>query len=104
MDEKEKLRLLWKERVKDYKVSGLSMKKYCEKQNLKVHQLQYWNQKYETDNKEESGWVSVNLNNNSINSNCQPVYLNVGVCRLEVKPGFDKTLLKELIKVLTEIC
>ena len=102
MDEKEKLRLEWSKRVKAYRTSGLTMKKYCEENNLKVHQLQYWNQKYKIDNKTETPkWISLNLNTNN---NCQPIYLTIGACNLEVKSGFDETLLKEVIKVLIEIC
>ena len=41
MNEKENLRLLWRKRVKDFRVSGLSMKKYSRENNLKIHQLQY---------------------------------------------------------------
>ena len=51
MNEKENLRLLWRKRVKDFRVSGLSMKEYSKENNIKIHQLQYWNQKYKGDNK-----------------------------------------------------
>jgi hypothetical protein len=48
------------------------MKKYSKENNLKIHQLQYWNQKYKGDNKNEaSNWVSVDLNNNQTNNNYQ---------------------------------
>jgi hypothetical protein len=105
MNEKENLRLLWRKRVKDFRVSGLSMKKYSKENNLKIHQLQYWNQKYKGDNKKEaSNWVSVDLNNNQTNNNYQSLYLTIGSCKLEIKPGYDQTLFKEVMKVLIEIC
>ena len=107
MSEKEKLRLLWRERVQDFRVSGLTMKEYSKENNIKVHQLQYWNQKYKDDKKkkEKSNWVSVNLNNSrSTNNNCQPLYLTIGSCKLEIKLGFNETLFKEVMKVLIELC
>ena len=69
MNEKENLRLLWRKRVKDFRISGLSMKEYSKENNIKIHQLQYWNQKYKGDKKkkEKSNWVSVDLNNNQTN-------------------------------------
>lgn len=63
--------------------------------------MQYWNQKYKVNDKvETSNWVTVNLNTN----NNQPIYLHIGACKLEIKSVFNHTLLKELIKVLVEIC
>src|SRR5690606_35197677 len=95
MNEKEKLRFKWKNRVQAYRESGLSMKKYCEKNNLKVHQL------YKDDKLESSKWLSVNLNTTNNN---QPIFLNIGACKLEIKSGFNQKLLKELVKVLIELC
>ena len=83
------------------------MKEYSKENNIKVHQLQYWNQKYKGDKKkkEKSNWVSVNLNNSrSTNNNCQPLYLTICSCKLEIKLGFNETLFKEVMKVLIELC
>ncbi len=104
-NEKEKLRSLWKERIDNFRKSKLTMKKYCEAHNLKVHQLQYWNRKFSTNTQSKAtNWVAVNLNNNSLNNNNQPIYLNIGSCKIEINHGFNHNLLKELLKVLNELC
>lgn len=63
MKDKEQLRLLWKERrVNEIKTSGLTMKKWCDDQGLKVHQLQYWIKKYSTTSSNTlNNWVEIEL-------------------------------------------
>lgn len=36
---------IWEERIRDYQISGLSLKKYCEQADLAYHRMQYhWKQ------------------------------------------------------------
>ena len=108
MSSKEKIRLEWQDRVKDFRNSGLSMKKWSDQQGVKVHQLQYWCAKYpveEVDSSPKQKWASVNLINEK-----QPIIkssnlkLSIGKCTIEINSGFDSSLLLEVIKVLSETC
>lgn len=108
MTNKEQVRLDWKQKVNDFRTSGLSMKKWSVQEGVKVYQLQYWCSKYpivETDSLPKEGWATVNLNNDKHtiikSSNLK---ISIGKCNIEINPGFDSDLLLEVIKVLSEAC
>ena len=96
---REKLNLIWEKQISDYKKSGISMKNFCDKYHLNFHQFKYWSQKFRNLN-----WVAVNIDEGLPNKEPQPLYLIIDPCRIEIRPGFDKILFKELIKALMELC
>lgn len=86
---KEKNRIEWKQRVKEFRASGLSFKKWCDKYGFKLHQLQYWSNKFKEEDLEpidNTNWISVNFDENIPASN---LTITIGKCSIEVKPGFD---------------
>ena len=95
---------LWEDRIKDYENSGLTMNAWCEKNNIKIHQLHYWRRKFKNFKQEKLQLVPLNLDltrNNTINDS---VKIQVGKLSLEVHTGFNPTLLKDVMKVLMEVC
>ena len=68
----ESRRTLWKERVEDFKSSGLSIKKWCELNNIKYYQMLYWIKKYNQSSLTSINWLPVKVSdyqtvtNNSI--------------------------------------
>lgn len=105
---KEELRNEWKERIKDYQESGLSMTKWCEKNGNKLHQLQYWLKRYGniSKSKEESTkWVSVDLDSKeNISMKDDSIKLKIRECEIEIKSGFDVDSLKKVVSVVNELC
>jgi hypothetical protein len=108
MSNKDQVRLEWKERVTSFRTSGLSMKKWCDQQGVKVHQLQYWCGKYqtlETSNPTKHEWASVNFINESQKlTKPSNLKISIGKCSIEINSEFDTKLLLEVVKVLSETC
>lgn len=108
MNQNKQLQRTWKKRINDYRVSGLSMKKWCETHDLKLHQLQYWNKKFKKEDlapKPLSQWIPVQLEKPNDNQNSEDsIQLKVGPGIIDVKPGFDPMSLKNLVKVLMDLC
>lgn len=93
---------LWRKRVNDFNNSEMTMRAWCETNQVKIHQLQYWKKKFKTIEKVESTrLVKVELTETSHDlSHETPINIHVGTVILEVKPGFSPSLLREIMKVL----
>lgn len=112
MSDKEKLRSEWKARISDFKVSNLSMKKWCDKNGVKVHQLQYWLKKYQNNdsrNISSNKWIEASLDDNQNITNMKDtqdnlLIIKVGKFEINIKSNIDSIQLKEVIKVLIELC
>ena len=102
-EEKQTLRVLWKERVRDFRASGMTAVAWCAEHQLKTHQLWYWIQQYEksTSSKSSPAWIPV-----QIDESPQPVedglLLRFGEFTLEVKPGFNRQLFVDVVRVLSQ--
>lgn len=103
--EKQALRILWKERVRDFRASGMSAVSWCKEHQLKTHQLWYWIQQYEKPNqpKPSPAWIPIRIDESP-----QPIedrlLLRLGEITLEVKPGFNRQLLADVVSVLSQPC
>lgn len=112
MNDKEKLRLEWKTRINDFKTSNLSMKKWCDKNGVKVHQLQYWLKKYQnndSNNISSNKWIEASINDNqdtTVMKDTQDnlLIIKVGKFEVNIKSNIDSIQLKEVIKVLIDLC
>jgi hypothetical protein len=92
---------LWKIRISDYQSSGLSVSKWCEHHQLNVHTMKYWLQKFRTNNQmvtePATQWFSINVNATNESAS---LLLFVRDVRVEVFPGFDPSLLCDVVRVL----
>lgn len=105
MNEKEQYRKLWKERLKDFDKSGLTIKAWCKENQLKVHQFYYWRKKFNAEQTPSITLVPIDLtqmNNQTIQDSTMKIH--VGSINLEIHSGFNPSQLKEVMKVLMEIC
>jgi hypothetical protein len=105
---KEQLRQEWHDRIIRYINSGQSMKKWCEENGFRVHQLQYWvakNKENKDNQANDTKWVSVGLNEATpqISKN-DVIKLMVGKFEVNVQSNFNSTDMKQLLKVLIELC
>ena len=106
-EELKQLRQLWAERVADFEASGQSTTEWCSEHGIKSAQLRYWLRKYRrqesTTNKAANPqWQAIEVDDGTFNEGSLKV--RVGSAAIEVKPGFDRKLLQELIGALLEIC
>ncbi len=102
----EELRELWKVRILDYKESGKNMSQWCKENDLKVHQLRYWLEKYDAIERQpqpqSSKWLSVEVDTVELKQ-CS-LTVDVNGISIEVKPGFDPSLLRDVVKALKQPC
>ncbi|EYE87116.1 hypothetical protein Q428_15245, partial [Fervidicella metallireducens AeB] len=105
------LRAQWLERIKAYKASGLTQAAFCKENNLNIKQLSYWVRKYrnieqeQKNNSDESqNWLALDIKNNMSQTEKDVINVRVGKAVVEIKPGFDKNHLLNLLKVLETLC
>lgn len=95
----------WEARVNDFQVSGLSAVAWCAANNIKTHRLYYWLRRLRTEVAEPVGpsrWLSVETEEPQ--SPASSLCIRVGQATVEVKPGFDATLLADVVRTLAGLC
>lgn len=106
----------WQQHVDYHRKSGLSLQKYCQQHQLKDYQLQYWKHKYRpqpsspsSSTKDKQTWVPVQVvdEHKEITGSClssNGIELRVGKLHIRLDTGFDHTLLREILEVVTPLC
>ncbi|PAV31083.1 IS66 family insertion sequence hypothetical protein [Virgibacillus profundi] len=103
-------RIEWKARYKAWKSSDLSVAKWCREQGIKVHQMYYWIQKFESNEESpeqlpETQWLAVNMEDESSHTATQePVFIHFGAISVEVRPGVNMGLVSDIVHVLRKEC
>lgn len=95
---------VWTARIVAYRASGQTMKAWCAEHDLTVHQLKYW--LYKAQRQAQDGasttFRSVTVNRQSVTTTS--LQLQVGVARIDVRPGFEPGLLRDVVAALTPLC
>ena len=107
---KEEDRKLWTNRIKDYRASGLTAVKWSEKNDVSVHKLRYYINKFNKEKKLESKqeskepkWVSVVPEKPIVeNKSESPLKVIIGNVAIEVTSGFDEGTFQSLIRILSK--
>jgi hypothetical protein len=95
----------WKQQLDEFQKSGLSRTAYCEQNQIKVFQLDYWRHKF-TKRKNESskpGWIPLRIKESSAEKS-GGIRLRIGKLEIEVRRGFDRELLAEVLRVVGPAC
>ncbi len=99
----EQKRSFWKQHLDSWKETGLTQAEYCRQHNLKHHQLVYWKKRFlktETD----VSFVPLKLEDLLDRSARQePASLTLVInnqFKIEIRAGFDRQLLRQLILAL----
>jgi hypothetical protein len=102
------IRKLWVKRTSEYKASGMGVSEWCKISNVKKSQVWYWLKKFrdeKTTDKTKTQWMEANVENIKPTNNKENiVVIKIGPASIQIKPGFDKSLLEDVIKVMTKIC
>ena len=92
----------WYETVKDYKESGLSMKRYASKNSIKYYQLQYWVRKYN-----ESAKVKptpfAKVETQKVKPAPQTVKVTYGRLKIELPEHFSESVLLKILKAADQV-
>lgn len=99
-------RILWEKRVSAYKASGLTQMKWCEENDISIHQLGYWLKKFRSENLTETTshkWLPIKVDHDeSVPSSSNPsIVVSVGKAKIEVTSDFDPSLLANVVKALS---
>jgi hypothetical protein len=104
---KTELRNEWEARVEAFKASGQSTSTWCAAHDLKPYQLRSWLRKLQpkdTTTAMPSQWMSVEVGGLGHSNLESTLLIRVGQATVEVKPGFDPTLLADVVRTLSEQC
>lgn len=98
--------IYWQQQIEALKSSGLTRRVYCEGNGIKLSALDYWCQKLspsERKNKKatETGWIPLRLSDDGPSSGIE---MRIGRITIAVEPGFDQTLLTELLRTIGALC
>ncbi|MFZ3580448.1 IS66 family insertion sequence element accessory protein TnpA [Virgibacillus sp. DJP39] len=104
-------RIEWKARFDAWKSSGFSVAEWCREQGVKEHQMYYWIQKFESDERSpeqvtpETQWLTVNVEDEPRNTTTrEPVFIHFGAISVEVRPGVNMGLVSDIVHVLQSEC
>ncbi len=96
-EELEQKRSYWQQHIESWQESGLSQTEYCRRHDLKPHQLTYWKKRFCEADRGVS-FVPVQLVNSfSGDFLCLVIRDHF---KVEIRPGFDPGLLRQLVLAL----
>lgn len=99
----------WAARVAEYSVSDLPMREWCEQNNCTENQLKYWIKKARKLS-EDLGqtWAQVEVSEIGPLAQCalssSLIVIAIGRARVEVRSGFDPSILTEVLRVVASVC
>ena len=97
------LREIWRARVADFRASGQSGATWCAVHQIKEHQLWYWTRRFPVEVPSPSSspnFVPIEVKNEP----SEPLLVRVGAVTIEVRPGYDPRLLREVVQALATPC
>mgnify|MGYP001289011261 CR=1 FL=1 len=104
----EELREVWSARIKDYRSSGERVATWCERHEVTPRQLWYWMRKLKRADEQKPAtskpqWVPIRMDEPS-SDGASPLLVKVGSASIEVRPGFEPSLLADVVRVLKALC
>ena len=109
----QKQRENWKKHIAEFRASGLTTREWSDKHNIKITKFRYWLRKYKEvdlsdyEPKSKNDWVAIEVKDSSSErseTENSSIEIKVGSASIEVKPGFDKRLLSDLVETLSQLC
>ena len=97
----------WMDLVKDFKASKLTLVAWCRENNISKSSIYPYLKKYKNQSEtkqvetKEQNWGAISLPKNIEKS---AISLKMGSITLDVKSGFDKKTLSEILSVVMELC
>lgn len=113
---KEERRKMWDSRIAEYRSSGQSVKEWCTANNIKPERMWYWlrrdktrSVKHKTPSTQSTNqatqWLAVEVSQQSPKGqHASLVLIRIGEACIEVRPGFDPSLLSQIVRLLTTLC
>lgn len=100
-------REMWRERVAEFQASGKSVAAWCREHEFKEHQLRYWLRKFMPveSTQPSTRWLPIAVleSEQHVDSDGQ-LLVRVGGATIEIRPGFNPSLLADVVQVLMDRC
>jgi hypothetical protein len=95
----------WKQQIQAFEKSGLSRTAYCEQNQIKIFQLDYWRHKYSKPKNmpAKSGWIPLRIKEGDAQGS-SGITLRIGKLEIQIRRGFDRELLGEVLRVVGRAC
>ena len=108
MSHMEERRARWKALLDNYKTSGERVEAWCKRHQVTERQFYYWRRKLRQVDEPllptvKSQWVSLRLDE-PVASPEHTLLVKVGAATIEVRPGFEPSLLAEVVRTLQLLC
>jgi hypothetical protein len=95
----------WKQQVQAFEKSGLSRVAYCEQNQIKIFQLDYWRHKFAEPNQKLSmpGCIPLRIKETGADRS-GGIRWRIGKLEIEVRGDFDGELLAEILRRVGSAC
>ena len=95
----------WEQIISECKASGLSGRKWCEVNNVKITTYQYWHNKIrkQKEKQKDPVWTKISLDQES-DPISSKIIIRYSDFSLEVEKGSDMSLLTEILKAMSCLC
>jgi len=100
----DQLRQEWQDKISQYEASGKKQSVWCRENGIDARKLSRWYNKFKNQDSSTptmQSWVPVEIGEAPQNS---LINLKIGKVSIEVKEGFQPSLLMKIVKVLGDIC
>ena len=103
--DKEAKREAWRARLEAFAVSGLTQRAWCAREGSAVHQLSYWRGRCSEaaePTPQAPEWCPLGVMPDA-KSGGEGMTVRVGAAGIEVRPGFDAGLLRDIVRALEAV-
>lgn len=91
----------WRELYKEYKASGLNMTAWCRENNVGKTTMHKNVTLFEKEYKAEPDWVPLRIENKG---SVETLSLNINEVTINIKDGFNKKTLEDILEVIRKVC
>jgi hypothetical protein len=95
----------WTQHVQALQESGQSRRAYCEKNQIRLSTFGYWCQKLRSSERagnqvRETGWIPLQISEDESSG----IDLRIGRITIAIKPGFNPSLLTDVLRTINTLC
>lgn len=104
---KQKTRQVWEERIAAFRASGQTAVAWCKDNQVNRRQLYSWMRKINVSPvpaAPKAKWVTVQADKQLTAETESTLIVKIGPASIEVKPGFNSVLLRDIVQTLEALC
>ncbi len=99
-----KLSSIWEDRLAQYEASGSSIAAWCKEQDIRESQFYHWRKKLRNGQPEKTQsveWLPLEFQHTKKSRLVADfITVHIGQAKIQIRKGFDRQLLQEIIQVL----